>query len=51
MPVRDMYEALAIQKIRQKYKKTDSPTFKMSIREYKDIRVKVGDKVTVEITN
>ena len=28
---------------------TDSPTFKMSMREYEDIAIKVGDKVTIEI--
>jgi len=28
---------------------TDSPTFKMSMKEYEDIGVKVGDKVTIEI--
>jgi hypothetical protein len=28
---------------------TDSPTFKMSMKEYEDIGVEVGDKVTVEI--
>jgi len=28
---------------------TDSPTFKISMREYEDIGIKVGDKVTIEI--
>jgi hypothetical protein len=28
---------------------TESPTFKISMREYEDIGIKVGDKVTVEI--
>jgi hypothetical protein len=28
---------------------TDSPTLKMSMKEYEDIGMKVGDKVTVEI--
>ena len=28
---------------------TDSPTFKMSMREYEDIAIKVGDKVALEI--
>jgi len=28
---------------------TDSPTFKISRREYEDMGIKVGDKVTVEI--
>ncbi len=28
---------------------TDSPTFKVSMREYEDMSVKVGDKVTIEI--
>ncbi len=28
---------------------TDSPTLKMSMKEYEDIGVKVGDRVTVEI--
>lgn len=28
---------------------TDSPTFKISMREYEDMAVKVGDKVTIEI--
>ena len=27
----------------------DSPTFKISMREYEDMGIKVGDKVTVEI--
>src|SRR5947199_1780352 len=29
---------------------TDSPTFKISMREYDDMAIKVGDKITVEIT-
>jgi hypothetical protein len=29
---------------------TDSPTFKISIRDYEDMSIKVGDKVTIEIT-
>ena len=28
---------------------TDSPTFKMSMKEYEDIGIKVGNKVTIEI--
>ena len=28
---------------------TDSPTFKISMREYEDIGIKVGDKVMIEI--
>ena len=28
---------------------TDSPTFKISMREYEDMTIKVGDKVTIEI--
>ena len=28
---------------------TDSPTLKISMREYEDMRIRVGDKVTVEI--
>jgi hypothetical protein len=28
---------------------TDSPTFKMSMKEYEDMNIKVGDKVTLEI--
>ena len=28
---------------------TDSPTFKISMREYDDMAVKVGDKITLEI--
>ena len=28
---------------------TDSPTFKMSMREYEDMGIKVGDKITIEI--
>ena len=28
----------------------DSPTFKISMKEYEDIGIKVGDKVTIEIT-
>ena len=27
----------------------DSPTFKISMREYEDMQLKVGDKVTIEI--
>ena len=28
---------------------TDSPTFKISMREYGDMAIKVGDKITIEI--
>ena len=28
---------------------SDSPTFKMSMKEYEDIGIKVGDKVTIEL--
>src|SRR6187200_3735836 len=28
---------------------TDSPTFKLSMKEYEDIGIKVGDKVTIEV--
>jgi hypothetical protein len=28
---------------------TDSPTFKISIREYEDMAIRVGDKITIEI--
>ena len=28
---------------------TDSPTFKISMREYDDMAIKVGDKITIEI--
>ena len=28
---------------------SDSPTFKISMREYEDMAIKVGDKVTIEI--
>jgi hypothetical protein len=28
---------------------TDSPIFKMSMKEYEDMSIKVGDKVTIEI--
>jgi hypothetical protein len=28
---------------------TDSPTFKISMREYEDIAIKVGGKITMEI--
>lgn len=28
---------------------TDSPTFRFSMREYEDMAIKVGDKVTIEI--
>jgi predicted lysophospholipase L1 biosynthesis ABC-type transport system permease subunit len=27
----------------------DSPTFKISMREYEDMAIKVGDRVTIEI--
>jgi hypothetical protein len=27
----------------------DAPTFKISMREYEDLAIKVGDKVTIEI--
>jgi hypothetical protein len=27
----------------------DSPTFKISMREYEDMAIKVGDKITIEI--
>jgi hypothetical protein len=27
----------------------DSPTFKISMKEYEDMQLKVGDKVTIEI--
>jgi hypothetical protein len=27
----------------------ESPTFKISMREYEDMAIKVGDKITVEI--
>jgi hypothetical protein len=30
---------------------TDSPTFKISMREYEDIGIKVGDKVLIEFKN
>lgn len=29
---------------------TDSPTFKVTMKEYEDIGIKVGDRVTIEIT-
>ena len=29
---------------------TDSPTFKMSMNEYEDMAIKVGDKLTIEVT-
>ena len=29
---------------------SDSPTFKLSMKEYEDIGIKVGDTVTIEIT-
>jgi len=29
--------------------KADSPTFKISMREYEDMVIKVGDKITIEI--
>jgi hypothetical protein len=28
---------------------TDSPTFKMSMKEYEDMAIKVGDKLTIEV--
>src|SRR5436309_10709323 len=28
---------------------TDSPTFKISMREYEDMAIKVGDKITIEL--
>jgi hypothetical protein len=28
---------------------TDSPTFKMSMNEYEDMAIKVGDKLTIEV--
>ena len=28
---------------------TESPTFKISMREYEDMSIKVGDKVTIEV--
>jgi hypothetical protein len=28
----------------------DSPTFRMSMKEYEDMGIKVGDKVTIEAT-
>jgi hypothetical protein len=28
---------------------TDSPTFKISMREYEDMAIKVGEKITIEI--
>ena len=28
---------------------TDSPTFKISMKEYEDMAIKVGDKITIEI--
>jgi hypothetical protein len=28
---------------------SDSPVFKVSMREYEDMAIKVGDKVTIEI--
>ena len=28
---------------------TDTPTFKISMREYEDMGIKVGDKITIEI--
>ena len=28
---------------------TDSPTFKMSMKEYEELGIKVGDKVSIEI--
>jgi hypothetical protein len=29
---------------------TDSPIFRMSMKEYEDMGIKVGDKVTIEVT-
>jgi hypothetical protein len=28
---------------------TDSPTFKIRMREYEDMAIRVGDKITIEI--
>jgi hypothetical protein len=28
---------------------TDSPTFKLSMKEYEDMAIKVGDKLTIEV--
>jgi hypothetical protein len=28
---------------------TDSPTFKISMKEYEDMAIKVGDKLTIEL--
>jgi hypothetical protein len=28
---------------------TDYPTFKISMREYEDMAIKIGDKITIEI--
>jgi hypothetical protein len=28
---------------------SDSPTFKISIKEYEDMQLKVGDKVTIQV--
>jgi hypothetical protein len=28
---------------------SDTPTFKISMKEYEDMQLKVGDKVTIEI--
>ena len=28
---------------------TDSPTFKISMKEYEDMAIKVGDKLTIEV--
>jgi hypothetical protein len=28
---------------------SDSPTFKISVRDYEDIGIRVGDKVTIDI--
>ena len=30
---------------------TDSPTFKISMRDYEDMAIRVGDKITIEIKN
>ena len=29
---------------------TDSPIFRMSMKEYEDMGIKVGDKVTIDVT-
>jgi hypothetical protein len=28
---------------------SDSPTFKVTMKEYDDLKIKVGDKVTIEV--